>query len=259
MDRLKVMLESGRGVVAAWCGIADPRYLETVAEHDFDVLVLDMQHGFFDEYSIQQAIASVIARGRAPLVRVPLARWDTAARVLDFGALGVIAPMINNADDARALVSATRMVPTGERSFGPRHAAGLYGVAQDHYLREFDKCSKVLAMIETREAVGHLDEIVAVDGIDGLLIGPGDLSISLRQDPVPDAYGPDSIEIVGDIIAAAHAAGKIIAAFTIDAPTANRLRAMGADIVSVGLDGTYLADGIHSHLAALDFRDGPTG
>jgi len=254
MQRLKQILDSGKPVLSGWCGITDPRYLETVAEYDFDAILLDMQHGFFDETTVQQGIATLVARGKAPLVRIPLGRWDTAARVMDFGALGVVAPMINNAVDAAAFVSATRFVPVGNRSFGPRHAASLYGIDSNRYLTEFDQCSLALAMIETREAYGNLDDIIAVAGIDGVLIGPGDLSISFRQNPVPDAYGIDTIEVVKDIVGRCKLAGKKTAAFSIDAATANMLNGLGVDIISVGLDVTYIADGVNSHLSQLDFR-----
>lgn len=254
MRRLKRILDAGNTVLSGWCGIADPRYLEAIAEYDFDAVVLDMQHGFFDEASIQNGIATLVARGKAPLVRIPLARWDTASRVLDFGALAVIAPMINNADDARAFVSATRFVPVGERSFGPRHAAALYGIDTNEYLREFDYCSLALAMIETREACENLDEIIAVEGIDGVLIGPGDLSISFRQNPIPDAYGIDTIDVVKDIIARCKRAGKKTAAFAFDAEAANMLHELEVDIISVGLDVSYIADGVKIHLSKLNFR-----
>ena len=254
MRRLKNILDAGDTVLSGWCGITDTRYLETIADYDFDAVVLDMQHGFFDETSIQDGIATLIARGKAPLVRIPLARWDTASRVMDFGALAVIAPMINTADDARAFVSATRFVPVGNRSFGPRHAASLYGIETNEYLNEFDNCSLALAMIETREAYENLDEIIAVEGIDGVLIGPGDLSISFRQNPVPDAYGVDTIDVVKDIIESCKRAGKKTAAFSFNTEAANMLHELGVDIISVGLDVTYIADGVHSHLAGLDFR-----
>lgn len=254
MRRLKQLLDSGQPVVSAWCGITDPRYLERVCEHAFDAVVLDMQHGFFDETTVQNAIATLIARGKSALVRIPLERWDTASRVMDFGALGVIAPMINSVEDARKFASATRFVPVGDRSFGPRHAALLYGVSSDEYLEEFDHCSLALAMIETREAYNNIEAILKVEGIDGVLIGPGDLSISIRQHRIPDAYGPDSIDIVKDIINRCKIDGKKSAAFTIDASTANRLNQMGADIITVGLDDSYISDGVASHISGLDFR-----
>ena len=254
MRRLKNILDAGNTVLSGWCGITDTRYLETIAGHDFDAVVLDMQHGFFDETSIQDGIATLIARGKAVLVRIPLARWDTASRVMDFGALAVIAPMINTADDARAFVSATRFVPVGNRSFGPRHAASLYGIDTNEYLNEFDQCSLALAMIETREAYDNLDEIIEVEGIDGVLIGPGDLSISFRQNPVPDAYGVDTIDVVKDIVKRCKRAGKKTAAFSFNTEAANMLNGLAVDIISVGLDVSYISDGVKSHLVGLDFR-----
>jgi 4-hydroxy-2-oxoheptanedioate aldolase len=254
MQRLKKILDAGDTVLSGWCCITDLRYLETIAEYDFDAIVLDMQHGFFDETSIQNAIATLVARGKAPLVRIPLARWDLASRVMDFGALAVIAPMINTAADARAFVSATRLVPVGERSFGPRHAATLYGIDSNQYLNQFDQCSLALAMIETREACQNLDEILEIEGLDGVLIGPGDLSISFRQNPLPDAYGIDTIDVVKDIISRCKQAGKKTAAFSFDPAAANMLHGLAVDIISVGLDVTYIADGVNSHIASLDFR-----
>ena len=90
--------------------------------------------------------------------------------------------------------------------------------------------------------------------LDGILIGPGDLSISFRQDPVPDAYGPDTIDVVRDIVERCRQAGKTTAAFSFDPDAANMLHGLGVDIVSVGLDVTYIADGINSHISRLDFR-----
>jgi len=254
MRRLKQKLDAGNTVLCAWCGITDPRYLEAIAGHGFDAVVLDMQHGFFDETSIQNGIATLVARGKTPLVRIPLARWDTASRVMDFGALAVIAPMINTAADARAFVSATRFVPLGERSFGPRHAASLYGIDSNEYLEGFDQCSLVLAMIETREAYDNFDEIIEVEGINGILIGPGDLSISFRQNRIPDAYGVDTINAVEDIVARCKKAGKKTAAFSINPAAANMLNELGVDIISVGIDDTYIADGVGTHLSGLNFR-----
>ena len=254
MRRLKKLLDSGNPVLSAWCGITDPRYLEAIAGHGFDAVVLDMQHGFFDETSIQNAIATLVARGKAPLVRIPLARWDTASRVMDFGALAVIAPMINSAGDAREFVSATRFVPVGDRSFGPRHAASLYRINSNEYLENFDSCSLTLPMIETREAYNNLDEIIGVEGIDGVLIGPGDLSISFRQNRIPDAYGNDTIDAVKDIVIRCKKAGKKTAAFSINPETANMLNGLGVDIISVGIDDSYISTGIDSHISELNFR-----
>jgi len=254
MQRLKQLLNTGKPVLSAWCGFTDSHYLETISQFAFDAVVLDMQHGFWDETSVQTGISTLIAQGKTAMVRIPLERWDIAARVLDFGALAVIAPMVNSAADARTFVSATRFVPVGQRSYGPRHAATLYGVSSDEYLQQFDEYALSLAMIETREAYDNLDEILEVDGIGGVLIGPGDLSISFRQNPIPDAYGVDTIDAVKDIIARCNNAGKITAAFALDCDAANMLSELGVDIISIGVDQTYIADGVKAHISGLKFR-----
>ena len=254
MQRLKKLLDSGKPVLGAWCGITDSHYLESISQFSFDAVVLDMQHGFWDETTVQTGISTLIAQGKAAMVRIPLERWDIAARVLDFGALAVIAPMVNSAADASRFVSATRFVPVGQRSYGPRHAATLYGISSNEYLQEFDNNALSLAMIETREAYDNLDQILAVDGIGGVLIGPGDLSISFRQNPIPDAYGVDTIDVVKDIIASCKKVGKITAAFSFDCKAANMLAELEVDIISVGVDQTYIADGVDSHISGLKFR-----
>lgn len=253
MQRLMERLNTGKTLPFAWCGISDPRYIDMVAGYDFGAVLLDMQHGFFDETTVQHGIASVAAKGKSPLVRIPVGRWDTASRVMDFGALGVVAPMINTAADAEMFANAMKYIPRGERSFGPRHAASIYGASVPDYLDGIDNASLALAMIETREAVAAVDEIVAVDGIDGILIGPGDLSISVRENRQPDVYGPDTLDIVKMVVASVKAAGKRATAFAQTPEQANMLAALGVDMVSIGEDGAYLEKGIAMHLDGLDF------
>ncbi|MEE9320775.1 MAG: aldolase/citrate lyase family protein [Granulosicoccus sp.] len=254
MFRLTNALDQNTIVVSAWCGITDPHYLEGVCAHCFDTIVLDMQHGFFDEHSIQAAISTVVNSGKAPIVRVPVGRWDTASRVMDFGALGVIAPMINDAQAAQSFAAAMKYVPAGERSFGPHHAAAVYAVDVAAYLDGIDANSIALAMIETRQAYENLDAILAVSGVDGILIGPGDLSISLRQNRHPDIYGPDSIDIVKDIIGRTAGAGKKSAVFTTGPELANSLAKIGPDIITIGDDQCYISNGVRPQLEGLNFR-----
>lgn len=253
MRRLIERMDAGKPAPIAWCGMSDPRYLGMVAGYDFAGVLMDMQHGFFDERSVLDGISTVVGKGKAPLVRIPVGRWDTASRVMDFGALGVVAPMINSVEDAQAFANAMKYIPRGERSFGPRYAASTYGVTVPEYLDGIDNASFALAMIETREAVDAVEDIVAVDGIDGILIGPGDLSISVRQNRHPDAYGPDTLDIVKHVFAAARAAGKRATAFAMVPDHANMLAEMGADMISIGVDDTYIDKGVAMHLNDLTF------
>ncbi len=254
MRRLKEKFNGDKTVLSGWCGITDPRYIETIAGHAFDAITLDMQHGLWDESSVLQGITSLVARGQAPMVRIPLARWDLASRVMDFGALAVIAPMINTLEDAKAFASACRFAPLGERSFGPGYAASLYGLSIDAYLEDYDRCSLALAMVETRQAYENFDDIISVEGIDGILIGPSDLSISFRQNRFPDPFGVDTIDVIKDIIQRCHQAGKKVASYSVDPEGANLLHELGVDMIGLGHDGYYLEHGIGPILAGLNFR-----
>ena len=125
------------------------------------------------------------------------------SRALDFGAEGIIAPMINTAADARAFAAAAKYPPVGERSWGPHRVTSLAGLAdQSVYLREANDNVITLAMIETRTALGNLDAIVDTPGIDGLFLGPSDLSIALSDGKSLDPLSKDVERELDRIVAA---------------------------------------------------------
>lgn len=232
-----------------WSILRDPQVLRTLAMQDFDVILLDCQHGFHDENSVLEGIQQVAAVGKSAIVRIPVGRWDFASRVLDHGALGVVAPMINTADDARAFANACKYPETGQRSFGPAYAASLYGVEVPEYIEKANAHTFALAQVETREAYDNLDEILSVDGMDGTLMGPGDFSISMTGNIVPDSYGSETVGAIADIAARTRAAGKLAAAFTDNAEHAALVREMGYSLVSIMIDQAILQLG---STAALD-------
>ncbi len=174
-------VRTGAPSFAAWCGIPDPLVPELMVREGFDCAVLDMQHGAYDYAIASQAIANVAAAGKPAIVRVPVGEFTTASRMLDAGASGIIAPMVNTVADAKLLASFTKFPPTGERSWGPARALSISGLAPLDYLKQANGFSLTIAMIETRAAMAALDAILAVDGIDGRLRRP------LR--PVDRAHG----------------------------------------------------------------------
>src|SRR6202163_562518 len=150
---LASQLRSGETVHSGWCGLASPLVAEVIAREGFAAVTVDMQHGLWDITQTVAAIAAIRQGGGAPVVRVPLGDFATASRALDFGAEGIIAPMINTAADARAFVAATKYPPLGERSWGPHRAMTLGGVSDmGTYLREANDLTMTFAMIETRTA-----------------------------------------------------------------------------------------------------------
>ena len=162
---------------------AAPIVAESIAREGFNTVTIDQQHGLWDTAATAVAIA-VDPRRPAPRRSCAFrsAHFAVASRALDFGAEGIIAPMINTVADAKAFVGAAKFPPLGERSWGPTRAMMLAGIADPKTIFERGQRGTVtLAMIETRTAMANLDAIAAVPGIDVLFVGPSDLSIALSN------------------------------------------------------------------------------
>ena len=243
ISRLKDQLAGDKTSYACWCGFRDPQLTGMIARQSFDSIVFDAQHGFHNEDSLIDCIPQVVMAGKAPLVRLPLNRWDMCEKALDYGVLGVIAPMINTGQDAETFAKAAKYPKTGARSYAPRYAAALYGISTEEYVEAAEHCTLSFAQIETEEAYNNLDDILAVDGIDGVLMGPSDFSIFVTGNPVPDAYGSGTIEMIEDVAKRARAAGKHAASFTLQASHANQCRDFGYRLISIAMDGSIVPAG----------------
>ena len=185
-------LRAGETVHSAWCGLAAPIVAETIARAGFSAVALDAQHGLWDFAGLHAAIAAIRQGGGAAMVRTALGDFSGVSRVLDVGAEGVIAPLINTAADARAFAAAAKYPPLGERSYGPMRAMTLAGIpAPADYFAAANDETVALAMIETRTALDNVDAIAATPGVDGLFVGPVDLSIGLSGGKTIDARSPD--------------------------------------------------------------------
>ena len=177
---IKMLWGQGEPVLNGWLSIACPFTAEIMAAQGYDALTIDLQHGLVGYETATTMLQAMRASGVAPLVRVPWLDPGAVMRVLDAGAYGVICPMIETAEEAQRLVSFVRYPPTGTRSFGPLRAA-LTASAGDlaDYGAHADDHMLCFAMIETAQAVAHIDEIVTVPGLDGIYIGPADLTLGL--------------------------------------------------------------------------------
>jgi 4-hydroxy-2-oxoheptanedioate aldolase len=197
-------------------------------------------------------IAAIRQGGAAPVVRVPVGEFATVSRVLDFGAEGIIAPMINTEADARALAAAAKFPPFGERSWGPHRATTLAGLSdQSVYLREANDHIVTLAMIETRTALKNLDAIIATPGIDGVFLGPSDLSIALSDGKQVDPMSKDVDAEIDRIVAAAQKAKKIPGAYCHSAERAAALAKRGVRFLAVSSDLSMLRAGAAAALKVL--------
>ena len=245
-------LAAGETVYTGWCALPAPIIVETLAREGFVAVTIDQQHGLWDTAATVAGIAAIRQGGAAPIVRIPLGAFATASRALDFGAEGIIAPLINTPTDARAFVSAAKYPPLGDRSWGPTRAMTLAGVADAKtYLREANANIVTLAMIETRQALDNLDAIAAVPGIDVLFVGPSDLSITLSNGSVLDPHSAEVETALDRIIAAAKKAGKIAGLYCVNAERAVACAKRGIRFLAVGSDLGMLRAGAAAQLKVL--------
>jgi 4-hydroxy-2-oxoheptanedioate aldolase len=192
-----------------------------------------------------QAISTTDA---VPMVRTPWNEPGVIMRLLDAGAYGVICPMVNNRADAEAFVAACRYPPDGIRSNGPYRAL-MYGGSD--YQAHANAEIITLGMIETREAMANLDEIAATPGLDGLYIGPSDLSMAHGEAPVLDHFDGPIVPLIARIREAAHAAGKVAGLHGASAKYAIRMLSEGFDLVTPTSDIRLVAAGAAQMVADI--------
>ncbi|HEV7415696.1 MAG TPA: aldolase/citrate lyase family protein [Tianweitania sediminis] len=232
-------------LITAWSGIPDLLTVELLAAQPYDAVTLDMQHGGHDEASVLRSLPMVLGRNRHALVRIPVGRFDMASRALDFGAEAVIAPMINSVADAQVFAAAMKYPPLGERSWGATFAMSRRGYAGDalSWLRNGNQDTLAIAMIETRPALEALDGILAVPGIDGVLVGPSDFSIAWSNGTLVDPALEDAMGAFVDIAARAKAANKLAATYVVDPALCGRFESMGYSLIACGTEHALVRTG----------------
>lgn len=234
---LRQRLADGKFVLSAWSSLTDPQIHEALLRAPFDALTFDQQHGLHDLRSVEAGIARAAFLGKPALVRLPIEDRAGAARVLDLGASGVIMPMIEGVEDARAFVAAVKYAPLGTRSFGPTRAVELHGYAGAvAYTQVANAETLAFAMIETAAAMENLEAILAIEGLDGVFVGPSDLSIALSDTGTWDPQGAVADAAIRKIASVAAAAGKFAGIYAASAEEARRYRGYGYGYACVSSD-----------------------
>lgn len=180
MINLKANFKQNKLTIGSWVTLGHTSIAEIMAKSGFDWLVVDLEHSAITLEQAQQLIQVIELRGVVPLVRVGENDPNLIKRVMDMGACGVIVPMVNSEDDAVKAVSAVKYPPLGTRGVGLARAQG-YGMEFEKYKNWVNKQSIVIVQIEHIKAVENLKEILSVDGVDGFIVGPYDLSGSLGR------------------------------------------------------------------------------
>lgn len=247
-NQLRKIWKSGGAVVNGWLAIANSFSAETMAHQGWDSLTVDLQHGMVDYQAMVSMLQAISTTQTVPVVRVPWLEPGILMKALDAGAYGVICPMVNTREDAQKLVAYTHYAPRGTRSFGPVRAL-LYGGAD--YPQHANDTIVTFAMIETAAALDHLDDILSVDGLDAIYIGPSDLSLALGCTPTFDDLDPRAAEAVDHILARAKA-HDVIAGIHNGTPEAALKRiAKGFQFVTISSDARLMAAGAQQVVARM--------
>ena len=247
-NRIRALWAAGKPVVNGWLSIPSTVTAEINARAGFDSLTVDLQHGLNDYQSALSLLQTISIGESAPMVRVPWLEPGIVGKLLDAGAVGLICPMINSAQDAADLVRYALYAPAGERSFGPTRAIMAHG---PDYARVANDQIVTLAMVETTRALEALDEIVATPGLTGVYIGPSDLSLSMGHTPKLDHDAPEVVSAIRRILDTAKAAGIRAGIHCLAPAYAREMLSMGFDLVTVGSDVRILTSATAAALEAV--------
>jgi 4-hydroxy-2-oxoheptanedioate aldolase len=247
-NKMKQMWREGRWVTMGWLSVSHGFTAEVMARQGFDALVIDMQHGLTDLSDLWPMLQAVSQTDTVPVVRV--AANDPAAimKALDFGAYGILVPLIDTAEDAAKAVSACRYPPVGTRSSGPVRAVHYGG---SDYVANANNEIVVMAMIETKKGLANLDAICATPGLDAVYIGPADLSFALGLPPGPDKADPIHMETCDKIRDAAHKHGIKACMHCASAAFAAGAVKRGFDLVMLTSDLASMIAGVRRQLDDL--------
>jgi len=230
-NKVKEAWKAGKPVVNGWLAIPSAFSAEMFSQAGWDSVTVDMQHGVQDYLSCVACFQGMQPSGVTPMVRVPWNEPGIIGKVLDAGAYGVICPMVNTVEEARALVQYSKYPPKGTRSNGPIRA-GAYGSSGTYQKTANDEIL-VIPMIETKQAVENIGAILDVEGIDGIYIGPSDLSFSYGLEPKLDVEDPFILGIYDTLLAECAKRGIAAGLHNGTAEYANRMIGKGFKLVTI--------------------------
>ncbi|MDP9139025.1 MAG: aldolase/citrate lyase family protein [Pseudomonadota bacterium] len=249
-ETLRQRLASGKPLLSSWIGFPGSHQGEVIARSPFDAMTIDMQHGLMGFEEMAKLVAAAIRARKPVAVRVPLESFGLVGRALDTGADAVIMPMVNSMQEAERLVALAKYPPAGSRSWGAYGALLATGLSSQQYLERANRLSAAWAMIETREALACADAICSVAGLDGVFVGPGDLTISLSGGKTVAGKGAETQRAIRDIARAAQRAGVPAGIFCATPEEARRYAGMGYRFLTIDTDDGLLADACERCVAA---------
>jgi 2-keto-3-deoxy-L-rhamnonate aldolase RhmA len=250
--RQLIKTAGGHPPIGTWIASASPLVAEAVGQAGFEWCMLDMEHSPLELMNLLHLLHAVGATKMVPVVRVPANDRVTIKRVLDIGVTTLQVPFIQNAEEARLAVAATRYAPHGVRGLDTSCRAAHFGRAPTH-LRTANQAIGLIAELENMEALDQLEAVGAVDGIDALFVGPGDLSASMGY--IGQFTHPALMDVMAQAVQRAKQIGKPIGTVGPTPEMVAQYRAIGFDFVAVGSDIGLLMRAAYAALTALRTQD----
>ncbi|MDR0209978.1 MAG: 4-hydroxy-2-oxoheptanedioate aldolase [Pseudomonas putida] len=252
INTFKQRLQRGETQIGLWLGLADPYCAELAANAGFDWLLIDGEHAPNDLRSLLGQLQAIAPYPSQAVIRPVIGDTALIKQVLDIGAQTLLVPMVESADQAQALVRAMRYPPSGVRGVGSALARASRWNTIPGYLDHADAQMCLLVQIENREGLANLDAICAVEGVDGVFIGPADLSAAMGHRGNPGH--PEVQAAIEDAIVRIRDAGKAAGILSADQTLARRYIELGAAFVAVGVDTTVLMRGLQALMGS--FKEG---
>lgn len=241
----KAALRQGRRQLGLWCTLPGGYVAEAIAGSGFDWLLFDTEHSPADPLTVLQPLQAVASYGVATLVRPASNDAVLIKRLLDLGVQSLVIPHVQSAADARAAVAATRYPPAGIRGVAALTRATRFGRVLDYARRAHEQLA-VVVQVETRAALDALEDIAAVEGVDGLFIGPGDLAATLGFPGEP--HHEEVKRTVEVALRRIRACGKPAGVLATEAAFAKRCMELGSSFTAVGIDVAVLTRGAEALL-----------
>jgi 4-hydroxy-2-oxoheptanedioate aldolase len=239
-NTFKQALKAGKPQIGLWSTLSSNYAVEVVAGAGFDWILLDTEHSPSDLENLLTQLQAAAPYPSHPVVRVPWNDMVTIKRVLDIGAQSLLIPYVSTAEEAAAAVAYTRYPPKGVRGVAGTTRATRFGRVKDYAKRAHEEIC-VLVQVETQKAVDNIEAIAAVDGVDGVFIGPADLHASLGY--MGETANPKVMPLIDEAIRRIRKSGKAPGILTTNEELAKRQLASGALFVAVGNDIGILARG----------------
>jgi len=241
-NRTKVKLQQGEAVAGVFCNIPSPALVEILGLLGFDFVILDAEHGPAGVETIEHMVRSAEAVGATPIARIAENSPQNILRYLDAGAVGVQIPMVNTRQEAQQVVDAAKYPPQGQRGLASVRANG-FGLERSmaDYVRMANEETLVVAQVETITAMDNLADILSVDGIDVVFIGPTDLSMSMGFPG--ETTHPQVVQAIQRLGKEIQAAGKVAGTIAADAEAYHRWREAGFRYLCIGVSGLLIRAG----------------